>query len=63
MGETRIVTPRSDDYIKNMIRRMLVEEGWTRAEPRRQLKIDTISCLTEDELQAILNPAKQAPHA
>lgn len=24
------MTPRSDDYIKNMIRRMLVAEGWER---------------------------------
>lgn len=22
--------PRSDDYVKNMIRRMLVDEGWVR---------------------------------
>lgn len=27
------MTERTDDYIKNMIRRMLVAEGWTRAEP------------------------------
>ena len=26
------MTARSDDYVKNMIRRMLVEEGWVRRE-------------------------------
>lgn len=28
------MTPRSDDYIKNMIRRMLLDEGWTPAPAR-----------------------------
>lgn len=27
------MTPRSDDYVKNMIRRMLVEEGWVKPGP------------------------------
>ena len=56
------MTDRTDDYVKNMIRRMLVEEGWV-CEPRRQLKIDTDSCLTEDELQSVLNPFKRRAHA
>lgn len=32
------MTERTDDYIKNMIRRMLVAEGWTKPAAEDQIK-------------------------
>lgn len=34
MATTQIPKPLSAEYIKNMIRRMLLDEGWALAEPR-----------------------------